>query len=81
MIKVKLFFFASYEGDRLRQAAGSFLHLPTPQMAQGILPSQTPVFDPATGNADGSGRTPFPQDAAGNYIIPPGRINSISKSS
>ncbi len=79
IIKDKLFFFASYEGDRLRQAAGSFYTLPTPQMVQGILPSQTPVFDPATGNADGSGRTPFPQDAAGNYIIPPGRINSISQ--
>jgi hypothetical protein len=79
IIKDKLFFFASYEGDRLRQAAGAFYTLPTPQMVQGILPSPTPVFDPATGNADGSGRTPFPQDADGDYIIPAGRINSISQ--
>ena len=66
IIKDKLFFFGSYEGDFLREAAGGFYTLPTPQMAQGILSSPTPIYDPATGNADGSGRTPFGQDAAGS---------------
>ena len=79
IVKDKLFFFGSYEGDFLREAAGNLYTLPTPDMASGILASPTPIFDPATGNADGSGRTPFPQDSAGNYIIPSGRISSISK--
>ncbi|MDR3736433.1 MAG: carboxypeptidase regulatory-like domain-containing protein [Acidobacteriaceae bacterium] len=70
VIKNKLFFFASYEGDFLRQAQGSNYTLPTPQMTKGILASPTPIYNPATGNADGSGRTTFPQDANGNYIIP-----------
>lgn len=79
IIRDKLFFFGSYEGDFLRQAAGGFYTLPTPDMASGILASPTPIFDPATGNADGSGRTPFAQDSAGNYIIPSYRISSISQ--
>lgn len=77
--KDKLFFFGSYEGDFLRQAVGAYYTLPTPDMASGILASSTPIFDPATGNPDGSGRTPFPQDPAGNYIIPSNRISSISQ--
>jgi hypothetical protein len=79
VIKDKLFFFGSYEGDFLRQAAGSLYTLPTPDMAHGILASPTPIFDPATGNADGSGRKPFPQDSSGNYIIPSYRISSVSQ--
>jgi hypothetical protein len=79
ILKDKLFFFGSYEGDFLREAAGSFYTLPTPDMAQGILASPTPIFDPATGNPDGSDRTPFPQDAAGDYIIPGNRISPIAQ--
>jgi hypothetical protein len=79
ILKDTLFFFGSYEGDFLRQAAGSLYTLPTPDMAHGILASPTPIFDPATGNADGSGRTPFAQDSAGNYIIPSYRISSVSQ--
>ena len=79
IIKDKVFFFGSYEGDFLREAVGNFYTLPTPDMASGILASPTPIFDPTTGNADGSGRTPFPQDSTGNYIIPSGRISPISK--
>jgi hypothetical protein len=76
--KNKLFFFVSYEGDFLRQASGSLYTLPTPNMAKGILASPTPVYDPTTGNADGSGRTLLPQDANGNYIINPLRFASAS---
>lgn len=79
ILKKKLLFFGSYEGDFLRQAAGSFYTLPTPDMVRGILASPTPIFDPATGNADGSGRTPFSRDSAGNYVIPSDRISSISQ--
>jgi len=79
IIKDKVFFFGSYEGDFLREAVGNFYTLPTPEMASGILASPSPIFDPNTGNADGSGRTPFPKDSAGNYIIPSDRTSSISK--
>jgi hypothetical protein len=79
ILKDTLFFFGSYEGDFLRQAAGSLYTLPTPDMALGILASPSPIFDPATGNADGSGRIPFAQDSAGNYIIPSYRISSVSQ--
>jgi hypothetical protein len=78
IIKDKLFFFGSYEGDRLRQSAGGYYTLPTPTMVSGLLASSTIIFDPATGNADGSGRKPFPQDAAGRYIIPASRFDKIS---
>ena len=63
----------------MRQAAGSLYTLPTPDMVNGILASPTPISDPATGNADGSGRTSFPQDSSGNYIIPSYRISPISQ--
>jgi hypothetical protein len=78
ILKNKLFFFGSYEGDFLRQGEGNLYTLPTPQMTQGILASPTPIYDPATGNPDGSGRTPFPRDANGNYIIPTSRIAAAS---
>jgi hypothetical protein len=79
ILKDKLFFFGSYEGDFLRQAAGNYYTLPTPDMASGVLASPTPIFDPATGNPDGSGRTPFPKDSAGNYIVAANRISSIAQ--
>ena len=79
ILRDRLFFFGSYEGDFLRQAAGGFYTLPTPDMALGILASSTPIFDPRTGNPDGSGRTPFPLDSEGNYIIPSERISAISE--
>jgi Carboxypeptidase regulatory-like domain/TonB-dependent Receptor Plug Domain len=78
IVKNKLFYFASYEGDFLREAQGGLYTLPTPEMTKGILASPTPIFDPATGNSDGSGRTLLPQDANGNYIISPQRISSVA---
>lgn len=78
ILRNKLFFFASYEGDFLRQAGGDFFTLPTPQMTKGILTSPDIIFDPSTGNPDGSGRTPFPKDADGNYIIPTQRFAAAS---
>lgn len=79
IFKNKLFFFGSYEGDFLHQASGGLYTLPTPDMTQGILASPTPIYDPATGNADGSGRSTFPLNADGKYIIDPSRFASASK--
>src|SRR5262249_39685168 len=70
----KLFYF----GDILRitdhEANANLLTIPTQQQISGNLSaSPTIIYDPATGNAEGTGRTPFP----GN-IIPADRINPIS---
>jgi len=72
--KDKLFYFASYEGTTDRQTATRRLTVPTPAMKRGDFSASTRlVYDPLTGNPDGTGRTPFP----GN-IIPPMRFDSIA---
>jgi hypothetical protein len=69
--KDKLFYFAAYEGVRLVQGNTVQAQVPTSAMKAGNLSaSTTPIYDPLTGNPNGSGRTPF----AGN-IIPAGRID------
>ena len=65
IIKNKLFYF----GDILRvtdhESNTNRLTIPTPAQISGDLSgSTTTIYDPSTGNADGTGRTPFP----GNVI-------------
>ncbi len=97
----KVFFFASAERTRQRTEAGNALSnsganglrsLPTMAMREGNFSGTgTVLYDPRTGNANGTGRTPFafancpglsvlsgPQFDACNYI-PANRINQISK--
>ena len=78
ILKDKLFFFGSYEGSFLRQAASGYYSLPTPNMVKCLLPSSTPIYDPATGNSDGTGRSAFATDSNGNYIIPTSRFASAA---
>src|SRR5262249_28800114 len=75
IIKDKLFYFGSYEGTFNRQNAFRFVTVPTEAMRAGNL-SASPnlIYDPATGNADGSGRQAF-----ANKIISADRINPIAK--
>jgi hypothetical protein len=69
--KDKLFYFASYEGTRYRESSPTSMQVPTPAMKSGNLSaSPTTIYDPTTGNPDGSGRMPF----RGN-IIPPQMID------
>src|SRR5262249_23033058 len=70
IIKDKLFYFGSYEGTFNRQNAFRFVTVPTEAMRAGNL-SASPnlIYDPATGNADGSGRQAF-----ANKIISADRI-------
>jgi len=71
----KLFYFISYEGSYDREFASRLETVATPEMRRGDMSDSTlPVYDPLTGNADGSNRSPFP----GN-IIPSARLHSISK--
>lgn len=58
--KDKLFFFASYEGLYNNFYAQRFSTLPTAAIRAGDLSaSRTPIYDPLTGLADGSGRAQF----------------------
>jgi hypothetical protein len=58
--KNKVFFFGSYEGTLDHALAGGIVSIPTAAMRSGDLSgSPTPVYDPFSGNADGSGRTLF----------------------
>ena len=68
--KDKLFYFVSYQGTYVTIGNTLFAQNPTAKMKLGDLSdSPTPIYDPRTGNPDGSGRTPFP----GNKIpIDPG---------
>jgi hypothetical protein len=71
----KLFFFGSYESTRDKQNATRTISVPTEALRRGDLSgSVNPIYDPATGNANGTGRTPF----QGN-IIPSDRIDPIAK--
>lgn len=73
VIRNKLFYFGSYEGDYLRQANSGLLSFPAPaQLAGDFSASGNPIYDPLTGNPNGTGRTPFP-----GKIIPASRINPI----
>ncbi len=71
----KFFWFMSYEGTKQNQfASDPNLTLPTTAMRTGDFSATgVTIYDPLTGNADGTGRTPF----AGN-ILPASRISSAS---
>ena len=73
--KNKLFFFYSFDGSRQRAGAVGTYSVPTADIRGGDFSGvSTLIYDPATGNADGSGRTPF----AGNRI-PGNRISPIAQ--
>lgn len=63
--KNKLFYFYSFDGTRQRDGAVGTYSVPTDAMKAGNFSTyNTIIYDPRTGNADGTGRTPF----AGNSI-------------
>jgi hypothetical protein len=78
--KDKLFYFASWEGNYERNDRFDQYSVPTARMRNGDFSevlAVTPgfkLFDPATGNADGTGRTEFP-----GAVIPTDRISSVSR--
>jgi hypothetical protein len=69
--KDKLFYFISFEGSPYSESTPIAAQVPTAAMKLGNLSrSPTPIYDPISGNVDGSGRTPFPDN-----IIPAVRID------
>jgi hypothetical protein len=75
ILKDRLFFFGSWEGFRGRSGQSGNFSVPTADLRTGDF-SAYPVtlYDPATGTATGTGRTPF----AGNRI-PAGRQSAITR--
>jgi Carboxypeptidase regulatory-like domain/TonB dependent receptor len=71
ILKNKLFFFFSWDGTRQRQGGVYTASVPTADIKNGDFSAySTVIYDPNTGNADGSGRTPFP-----NNKIDPSRFS------
>lgn len=71
----KLFYFMSYEGSLNREFGSRLVTIPTAAMRRGDLSAvSNAIYDPMTGNADGTERTQFP----GN-IIPENRISPITR--
>lgn len=70
----KLFFFTSWEGTTTAERGNGLLNVPTAQIRGGDFNGLTTIFDPATGDSQGRGRTPFP----GN-VIPQARMSSAAR--
>ena len=75
--KDRLFFFGNVEATRQRQFANQLATVPTAAMRAGDMrgldlskPNPDVVYDPTTGNADGSGRVPFSCNGIANMICP-----------
>ncbi len=74
IVKNKLFFFGDWERTVRRQNASAFRTLPTEALRRGDFSGTGAlIYDPATGNPDGSGRQLFP-----NNRIPTDRIDPIA---
>ena len=71
--KNKLFFFASWEKTIRRINASGLKTVATDILKTGDFTNYANIYDPATGTADGRGRTLFP-----NRIIPANRIDPAS---
>ncbi|MBY0507844.1 MAG: TonB-dependent receptor [Bryobacteraceae bacterium] len=73
--KNKLFFFYSYDNTKQRIGQFGLYSVPTAPLRVGNFSNiATTIFDPNTGNADGTGRSAFP----GN-VIPASRISPIAQ--
>src|SRR4051812_48977485 len=82
--KNKAFYFVSYESIRDHRAVSRTVSVPLPAMLKGDLSlSPTPIYDPLSGNADGTGRTQFqvlpgdPNYALCNTATNPNCLNII----
>ncbi|HLJ15368.1 MAG TPA: carboxypeptidase regulatory-like domain-containing protein [Bryobacteraceae bacterium] len=72
--KNKLFFFSSWEGMRERSNYTKLATVPTDAQRAGDFSAlNVQLYDPATGNPNGTGRAPFP-----NNIIPLSRQSPIT---
>jgi hypothetical protein len=76
--KNRTFFFVDFLRYTNHSGLYSLFTIPTAAFRTGDLSSSpTPIYDPTTGNPDGSGRQQFVTNGVAN-VIPGGRIDSIS---
>ncbi len=69
----KLFYFISYEGYYQRAETAVYSEVPTAAMKTGDLSaSPTTIYNPLTGNSNGTGRLPFPGNIIPASMIDPG---------
>ena len=79
IIKNKLFFFANWERTTRRRHAFLDRTIATSAMRQGDFSGTgTTIFDPSTGNPDGTGRTPFPDNRIPSTRIDPAALKMIA---
>jgi outer membrane receptor protein involved in Fe transport len=85
IIKDKLFFFGDYQGMRNHLFTSSLYTAPIDAFKSGDFSSvaaTNPIYDPATGNPDGSGRTQFSCNGVLNKICPdrfsPATVNLLA---
>jgi hypothetical protein len=71
--KDKLFFFAGWEGVKERSTYTKLATVSTDAQRAGNFSGLASIYDPATGNPNGTARTPFP----GN-VIPTARLSPIT---
>ncbi len=68
----KLFFFGDYQGTQRRIGASQSIRVPTAAERAGNLSDLgVPIYDPTTGNPDGTGGTIFPGANIAGRISPP----------
>jgi outer membrane receptor protein involved in Fe transport len=75
--KDKIFFFGDYQLTRLNATNSVVATVPTAAFRNGDFSAQAntaPIYDPETGNPDGTGRTMFP-----NNVIPAARISPVAQ--
>jgi len=72
--KDKLFFFASWEATTTAERGNGLLSVPTAQLRSGNFAGLTTVYDPATGDEQGRGRTPF-----ANNVVPEARWSAAAR--
>ena len=76
IVKNKTFFFGDFQAGRDRRGQNALLDVPsTPFRTGDLSAARNPIYDPLSGNPDGSGRTQF----EGNRI-PANRISPVAKS-
>ncbi len=77
--KNKLFFFTDWERTTRRQFASAFRTIPVAALRQGdFTGTGTTLFDPQTGAANGTGRTPFPGNMIPSARFDPASVRMIS---
>ena len=79
ILKNRMFFFGDFLRYSNHATQYNLISVPTAAFRNGDLSAgPTAIYDPSTGNPDGSGRTQFSYNGVAN-VIPPSRISPVAK--